>query len=203
MNKFEESLRKYLSEDDLHKLGAVRIGIAGCGGLGSNCAFNLVRSGFKKFVIADFDKVESSNLNRQFYFLDQVGEEKVEALKLNLSKINPDVEIDTLVERIEPGNSPDIFKDCDIIVEAFDKAECKSMLVEELLPSGKLIVSASGLAGYGRTDEITVNRLKDNLVVVGDLKTGINESPPLSPRVNVAAAKQADIILEYILTENS
>ena len=203
MNQFEESLRKYLSEENLRKLGAVRIGIAGCGGLGSNCACNLVRSGFKKFVIADFDRVESSNLNRQFYFLDQVGEDKVEALKLNLSKINPDVHIDALAQRIEPGHSTGIFKDCDIVVEAFDKAECKSMLVEELLPSGKLIGSASGLAGYGRTDEIKVNRLKENLVVVGDLKTGINESPPFSPGVNVAAAKQADIVLEYILTGNT
>ena len=44
------------------------IGIAGAGGIGSNVAVNLVRSGVDNFIIADFDKIEESNLNRQYYF---------------------------------------------------------------------------------------------------------------------------------------
>jgi len=50
-----------------------RIGIAGAGGLGSNCAAALARSGVGTLVIADFDIVEELNLNRQYYFSDQIG----------------------------------------------------------------------------------------------------------------------------------
>lgn len=51
----------------------MKIGIAGAGGIGSNVAANLVRSGVTSLKIVDFDRVESSNLNRQFYFSDQIG----------------------------------------------------------------------------------------------------------------------------------
>ncbi len=200
MNLFEEKISKYFSKEDFAKIQSVKIGIAGAGGLGSNCAFNLVRVGFKKFKIVDFDKIDYSNLNRQFYFLDQVGVNKVEALKDNLKRINPDLELDIAVKKIEAQNICELFKDCDIVVEAFDKAEYKSMFVSQFLKTNKLIVCASGLAGFGNCDEIKVHRIKDNLIVVGDLKSDIKDRPPLSPRVNVAAAKQADIILEYVLT---
>lgn len=184
------------------KIKSVIIGIAGCGGLGSNCANSLVRSGFKNLVLVDFDKVERSNLNRQFYFRDQIGKNKVDCLKENLLRINSDLQITTYLERIEKENILDIFKQCKIVVEAFDKAEYKSLLVETLLPHKELIVSASGLAGYGNSDDIKVHWIKDNLVIIGDRKSEVSLSlPPLSPRVNVAAAKQADMILEYVLSK--
>ena len=44
------------------------VGIAGCGGLGSNCAVALARVGVGTLVVADFDRVEVSNLNRQYFF---------------------------------------------------------------------------------------------------------------------------------------
>ena len=80
LNEFEKALAVYLGEAKLRKIQKVKIGIAGAGGLGSNCAFNLVRSGFKKLKIVDFDVVEHSNLDRQFYFSDQIGIPKIEAL---------------------------------------------------------------------------------------------------------------------------
>ena len=199
MNEFDKTIKCSIGNINYPKLGSTTIGIAGAGGLGSNCAINLVRSGFKKLKIVDFDKVEISNLNRQFYFLDQVGKPKVEALKANLLKINPDLEIKTVNEKIEKNNVIKLFENCDIVVEGFDEAENKKMLVEKLLPTGKLIVAASGLCGYGRCDNIKVHRLKENLIIIGDLKTSTDCMAPISPRVNIAAAKQADVVLEYVL----
>lgn len=179
---------------------SVVIGIAGCGGLGSNCANSLVRSGFKNLVLVDFDKVEPSNLNRQFYFQDQIGKNKVDALEENLLRINSDLQITTYRQKLEKDNILEIFKNCSIVVEAFDKAEYKSLLVETLLPQKELIVSASGLAGYGASDEIKIKKLKPNLVLIGDSKSEASSTlPPIAPRVNIAAAKQADVILEYVL----
>ena len=132
MNNFEKEIINYLGQDYFNKLQKVNIGIAGCGGLGSNCAMNLVRSGVKRLTIVDFDKVELKNLNRQFYFQNQVGREKVQALGGNLKEINPDVDITSLVEKISENNVLEIFKNCSIVVEAFDRAQNKSMLLGSL-----------------------------------------------------------------------
>lgn len=200
MNQFEEALLKYIPVDDLVKIQQVKIGIAGAGGLGSNCALNLVRTGFKNFKIVDFDKVEPSNLNRQFYFLSQVGQKKVEILAENLRLINSEIDIETVTERIESSNAQTIFLDCDIVVEAFDKPNYKKLLIEAYLKTDKFLVSASGLAGWGNSDRIKVHRLKRNFAVVGDLVSGIENSlPPLAPCVSIAAAKQADEIVSFVL----
>ncbi len=55
------------------KLKAATVGIAGLGGLGSSIAVALARVGVGKLIVADFDVVEPSNLNRQQYFVDQIG----------------------------------------------------------------------------------------------------------------------------------
>ncbi|MBP2653828.1 MAG: thiF [Firmicutes bacterium] len=200
MTGFEEALLRYISAVDLEKISKVKIGIGGAGGLGSNCAQFLARSGFRKFKIVDFDVVDYSNLNRQFYFSDQVGCMKIEALKENLRLINPLLEVELLPERVDAANIADLFIDCDVVVEAFDSPELKRLVVEQYLNSGKLVVAASGLAGWGNSDRITVRRVKENFYLVGDLVTGIGpDSPPLAPCVTIAAAKQADVILSHVL----
>ena len=200
MNVFEKGLERYLSPQALKKIRSLHIGIGGAGGLGSNCALNLVRCGFSHFTIADFDRIEVSNLNRQFFFLNQVGKPKVEMLTQNLRAINPDVKITAVNDKIDSGNIKHFFDPCDIIVEAFDEASDKKMMVEAYAGSEKLLVCASGIAGWGQSDAITVHKIHDRFYIVGDMISEAGEKlPPLSPRVNLAAAKQADIILEYVL----
>lgn len=198
MDAFRQDLIKKLGEERLAKIENARIGIAGAGGLGSNCAACLVRVGFRKFTIADFDVVDATNLDRQFYFEDQVGMKKVDALRTNLLRINPRLELQTLSLKLDPSNIVEIFRGCDVVVECLDRAEAKTMLVAGLLPHAKLIVSASGLGGFGSSDDIMVRRLKPNLILIGDLASDIDKAPALAPRVSVAAAKQADAVLEFI-----
>jgi sulfur carrier protein ThiS adenylyltransferase len=84
--------KEYFARRDPAVLSVLRrssVGIAGAGGLGSNVAVALARAGIGRLVIADCDRIEPSNLNRQQYFVDQVGERKVEALRENLLAINP------------------------------------------------------------------------------------------------------------------
>jgi len=202
MNSFELGLNKYLSTEILTKIANVTVGIAGTGGIGSNCAVNLVRSGFKKLVIVDFDSVESSNLNRQFFFLNQVGMSKVSALTTNLLRINPDLKLATYHDRITERNVTQIFKDCQVVVEALDQPHDKQMLIEACLDSKKLVVAASGLAGWGDADEIITRKLGENFYLVGDLGEAASaEYPPLSPRVNLVAAKQANLVLKWVIEE--
>jgi len=204
MNAFEKEIQARFGNSEFEKIQAVAIGIAGAGGLGSNCAINLVRCGFKRFTIVDFDIVEFSNLNRQFFFTSQVGKQKIDMLKENLLSVNPDLELNLITEKIDYHNIRTFFDPCDIVVEAFDNAKDKKMIIETYAGSDKLMVSASGIAGWGNSDDIKIHRAGKNFFLIGDLVSETSsELPPVSPRVNIAAAKQADVILSHVLGMNT
>ena len=190
-------------EEIKSKLKNYTVGIAGAGGLGSNCAVALARVGIGKLIISDFDVVNETNLNRQYFFRDQLGKKKVEALKENIYKINPEVKIITHNIKLNEHNLVEIYKDCDIIVEAFDLAEMKKILIETLLSElpDKPIVLGLGMAGYGDNNSIQF-RQSENLYICGDEKSEVSENnPPLAPRVAMVANMQANTVLEILLSK--
>ena len=178
------------------------VGIAGVGGLGSAVAVALARTGVGRLVIADHDVVEPSNLNRQQYFVDQIGMAKVDALSANLARINPYVDIVAHAARIEPANVARFFSGVDVMVEAFDTPGAKAMLAETFrtLCRGVPLVTASGLAGFGPAGAIGVRRAASDLYVVGDERTAAARGSGLmAPRVGVAAHHQASVVLRLLL----
>jgi sulfur carrier protein ThiS adenylyltransferase len=183
-------------------LGNFRVGIAGAGGLGSNCAVALARSGVGTLVIADFDIVENTNLNRQHYFSDQVGMAKTEAIKENIRRINPATNISAHYIRLTAANIPVIFTGCDVIVEAFDQATEKEMLIEtvqERMPGIPLIIG-SGMAGWGKTELLKCRKADDFLYVCGDESSEVSdELPCIAPRVGIVSNMQANLVLEILL----
>ena len=196
------SVNTYLNERERRILESAVVGIAGAGGLGSNCGMHLVRAGVKKLVIADFDVVGESNRNRQFFFRDQLGRKKVDALAENLRRIEPDLSLDLRAVRLAPDNIDWTFSGCSVIVEAFDSADAKSMLLHALLPLGKPIVSASGIAGWGRSLAIGQRRIGKNLILIGDTSSDVsNGLAPFSPRVGIAAAMEANAVVSLLLGE--
>ena len=189
----------YLAPEERAALESVRVGIAGAGGLGSNCAMHLVRSGVKHITIADFDVVNESNLNRQFFFRDQIGQKKVEAIKANLLRIEPDADIRAVDIRLDASSAREIFADCGIVVEAFDAVDAKVMLVSAFASSGKKLVTASGLAGWGRSNAMRVRKM-GSIVAIGDGETSVGDgAAPVSPRVGIAAAMQANAVVSLLL----
>lgn len=186
------------------KLRKKTVGIAGAGGLGSNCAVALARVGVGRIIIADFDKVSRDNLNRQFFFNDQIGQKKVYALADTMYFINMGVKIAPINEKLNPKNIVTIFRDCDVIVEAFDLAEMKQMLIEtvqETWPEKPLVIGL-GMAGWGDTNSLGVTQT-GNLYICGDGKTEISdEVPPIAPRVGIVANMQANVVLEILLKDN-
>jgi sulfur carrier protein ThiS adenylyltransferase len=189
------------SEIESH-LRQFRAGIAGAGGLGSNCAVALARCGIGTLVIADFDIVELPNLNRQFYFTDQTGRLKTDALKENIMRINPAVKVITHAVKLDENNIPEVFTGCDIIVEAFDRNDMKQMLIEtvESVMPGIPVIIGSGLAGYGDNDSIRSRKIDDTLYVCGDESTTAgDELPPLAPRVGIVANMQANTVIDILM----
>ncbi len=178
------------------------VGIAGCGGLGSNAAISLARIGVCSFVIVDFDHVDESNLNRQYYFREQIGDRKVDALSLNMTRINKAIRIESHAVRIESEDVKTLFGKCDIIIEAFDRADAKTMLIEtvmEHLPQIPLIVG-NGMAGIGGFQDLRIVHWSENVYVCGDGSSEISdELPPLAPRVAIVANMQANLALELLI----
>jgi sulfur carrier protein ThiS adenylyltransferase len=200
MNLFREGLRGYFGEDRLAKLESARVAIIGAGGLGSNCAVHLVRSGVRKLKLCDFDRIEWSNLNRQHYFQDQVGELKVQALAANLRRINPDLELSLCQDKLDATSLNAFIEGADLVVEAVDQAETKALIVEAALKRHLPVVSASGLGGYGNSDRIVTRQCGRLLTLVGDGTSEVGGSvAPWAPIVGIAAAKQADAVIAWIL----
>jgi sulfur carrier protein ThiS adenylyltransferase len=180
------------------------VGIAGLGGLGSAIAVALARVGVGRLILVDFDVVEPSNLNRQQYFVHQIGMLKVEALQKNIAAINPYVRVQTYQEKLDRNNGERIFQEAEVVVEAFDRAEEKAMLiniVSEKMPD-KYIVAASGVAGYGDSNEIKTVRFSSKIFIVGDQKTAAQPGVGLmAPRVGIVAHHQANTVLRILLGE--
>ncbi|MCE5346439.1 MAG: sulfur carrier protein ThiS adenylyltransferase ThiF [Bacteroidales bacterium] len=190
-----------LSEIRSH-LGKFRVGIAGAGGLGSNCAIALARSGVGTLVLSDFDIIEESNLTRQYYFTDQVGMLKTIALKENISRVNPDVFVIVHQKELNRTNIAEIFSGCDVIVEAFDSSDMKEMLIETINSKmhGIPLIIGSGVAGWGRNESVRCRKIDDTLYVCGDESSEVSDnSPTMAPRVGIVANMQANIVIEILM----
>lgn len=178
------------------------VGIAGVGGLGSSVAIALARIGIGQLILADFDLVEPSNLNRQQYFLDQIGRPKVYALRETLQRINPHVKVTACHLHITAGNLNEVFGQAQILVEAFDRADQKAMLVETFATHfpDRPLIAASGLAGSEPSNTIITRRPGRNLYLCGDGVTAAADGVGLmAPRVGVAAHHQANAVLRLLL----
>lgn len=185
------------------KMQAARVCIAGAGGLGSNIALMLARSGIGALGIIDFDTVELSNLNRQAFDLRHLGMPKVEALAARIAEINPNVCVETHCETVCPENIERLFFGYSIVCEAFDRADQKSMLISSLgarFPDIR-IISASGMGGYSSSNRIVTKRALHNVYLCGDFTSDMEEGM-MAPRVMLCAAHQANMVMRLILGED-
>jgi sulfur carrier protein ThiS adenylyltransferase len=203
----DEYIRQFLSRQPVEKTNIFKnacVGIAGAGGLGSVVAENLARAGVGKLVIADFDMIESSNLNRQRFSISQLGMVKVEALCQNIKGFNPFIETLAVNEKVMPSNCEVIFKGCEVVAECLDRADEKAMLVTSLrkyLPES-YVVAVSGIAGTEAGSRIELKKLSDKLYLIGDMESDSESGIGLfASRVGIAASMQAHLILRILLGE--
>ncbi|MBR3629441.1 MAG: sulfur carrier protein ThiS adenylyltransferase ThiF [Oscillospiraceae bacterium] len=183
------------------KFAAGAVAVCGLGGLGSNVAIHLARAGIGRLHLIDFDCVDISNLNRQQYFPEQLGQYKTAALTETLHRIAPYCELTSETVKLTEENIPELLAEFPVICEAFDRADQKAMLVNcvlEHLPQAYL-VSASGMAGMDTANTIRTQRITSHFYLCGDGKSDAADGLGLiSARVAVCAAHQAQIILRIL-----
>ncbi len=196
---YRSALAERIGREAADALGGSTVGIAGLGGLGSNIALLLARSGVGRLVIADFDTVELSNIHRQGYPLSSVGMKKTDAVAKEIERINPWCTVEKNDIRLDRDNVS-IFGGCDVVCEALDDARQKIMLIESLSSMGKRIVSGNGMAGMGDANSIVTRKAGSSLYICGDGSSDVKDTGSLSAsRVAVCAAHQANATIRLLL----
>ena len=219
MTEMQKEMQKLISKDELDKafdarfpkemqvkLHNAKVAIAGLGGLGSNIAVMLARSGVGQLLLVDYDVVDVTNLNRQMYYIQHIGKPKAQALLEILYQINPYSNYQSAYEsvclKVTPENVRELFYDYPIVCEAFDCPDQKAMLVREVLTQcpNTTVVSGNGMAGYGDINEIQTSRKMRHLYVCGDQHTDVGEGIGLmAPRVAACAAHEANKVIQLIM----
>lgn len=185
------------------KLKAGKVAILGLGGIGSNIATSLSRIGVGKLILVDYDIVEPSNLNRQQYFIQDIGKYKTQAMKEYIDKINPfiDVEIHNTYVTKENMNFLD---EVDIIIEAFDNPNCKAEISNFVLlhMKDKYLIASSGMAGYYDSNIITTKKIRENFYICGDFVNEAKEGEGLmAPRVAICANHMANLASKILIED--
>ena len=197
----QQALHKGLTAEQSQRLQAAKVAIVGLGGLGSNVALWLARLGVGQLLLYDFDKVELSNLNRQYYFLEDVGQYKATALLGHLKAVNPYDNYHSRVVQLTEDNLAELLSEAHIVCEALDKPEAKALLVNGVLESfpDKYLVSASGLAGFASSASMQVRQVTPHFYLCGDGISDMLQLPLCGARVGLCAAQEALTIARIIL----
>lgn len=201
-NEIKTVLRVRHGDDVYKKLKNARVAVAGLGGLGSNIALMLARAGVGTLHLIDFDEVELSNLNRQQYFICHIGMYKTDAIRDEICRINPYINVITDCVKVNEDNIDCLFENDGIICEAFDNPDAKSMLVNRILESRKdaYVIAASGMAGTEKSNTIITRKISNRFYLCGDETSGaVMGNGLISPRVTICAAHQANAVLRVIL----
>ena len=155
-NIFERSIG-LLGEDNFKLIQEKVIAIFGLGGVGGTALEALARTGFKRFVLVDFDKVDASNLNRQIlYTAKDVGRNKVDAAKERIISINKEAEVQTLFAKAQDFK---INQQVDFIVDAIDDVDGKLFLLKLAQDNNIPHIMSLGMANRFDNEKVHVTKL--------------------------------------------
>lgn len=141
-------LLKQIGLKGQQQLLSSKVLVIGAGGLGSPVLFYLAAAGIGTICIADFDKVDLSNLQRQFlHSTDTIGLNKTSSAKSALEKLNPEICIITFEEKVSAKNIIKLIEPYDIVVDCTDSARTKFLVNDACVLSKKPFVHG-GILGF-------------------------------------------------------
>ena len=172
-----------LGEDNFNHIQDKVIAIFGLGGVGGTALEALARTGFNRFIIVDFDKVEASNLNRQIpYTSKDVGRNKVEVAKERILAINPDADIKAFMGKAQEF---DFNQRIDFVVDAIDDVDGKLFLLKKTQEKNIPLIMSLGMANRFNPEQVRVSKLNQT------------RNDPLAKKIRYMA-KQANLDLSKI-----
>ena len=155
-NIFERSIG-LLGEENFNLIQDKVIAVFGLGGVGGTALEALARTGFKHFIIVDFDKVDASNLNRQIlYTAKDIGRNKVDAAKDRILSINPDAEVQAVFAKAQDFDSN---QPIDFLVDAIDDVDGKLSLLKMAQENNISQIMSLGMANRFDNEKVHVTKL--------------------------------------------
>lgn len=132
------------------KLKQSTVLVVGCGGLGSPVLTYLTLAGIGKLIIIDYDEVSESNLNRQFLHGESdIGRLKIDSAKEQLHRLNSQVQIIGVKEKLHEKNISKIIEDADVVVNCVDNIQTRILVGRECLKQNIPLVEAGVQGFYG------------------------------------------------------
>ncbi|MBN1908060.1 MAG: HesA/MoeB/ThiF family protein [Deltaproteobacteria bacterium] len=132
------------------RLKKSRVFIAGAGGLGSPVSLYLAAAGVGTLVIADYDRVDITNLNRQIlHWSKDVGAKKVESAREKIESLNANTKVEIIDETINDDNILGLTNGCDVIIDAMDNIAARFVLNRAAIKRGIPFIhgAVSGMEG--------------------------------------------------------
>lgn len=134
-----------LNIEGVNTLSSKKVTIVGVGGVGGYAAMMLARAGLGEITIVDFDRVSTSNINRQVVAnVNTVGLLKVDVLGKMMKEINPDLKLKVVAEKLTEENVAEIISYCDMCIDAIDSVKDKIALIVHCKKNNIPIISAMG-----------------------------------------------------------
>ena len=157
MNDIFERSIGLLGEENFNLIQDKVIAVFGLGGVGGTALEALARTGFKHFIIVDFDKVDASNLNRQIlYTVKDIGKNKVDAAKERILSINPEAEIQAIFAKAQDFDSN---QPIDFMVDAIDDVDGKLFLLKTAQEKNIPQIMSLGMANRFDNEKVHVTKL--------------------------------------------
>lgn len=151
-----------LGIDGQQKLLAAHVLVVGAGGLGSPVSLYLAASGVGRITLCDHDKVDLTNLQRQIvHHTDSIGTQKVDSAQRTLARINPEVEVVALAERMQGSRLDEIVQQTDIVVDATDNFATRHAINRACVRFRIPLVSGAGVRFDGQV-AVFDNRRNDS-----------------------------------------
>lgn len=199
-----------LGQAGQHKLLHTKVGIVGAGGLGSNVALTLRSSGVGQLVIVDGDKIEYSNLPRQLYGYQDVGQLKVAKLKEMLETKYNFGQVQVHAVFLNEDNIHNYFDGCDVLLDCTDRLATRLMVGRFAHQAKVPLISAAVTGSDGQLlsldhrrdpcpkfEDVISDKLKAKLASAPGQESGAN--PVLGSHVAVMAALQASETLNFLM----
>ena len=181
-NIFERSIG-LLGKENFKLIQDKVIAVFGLGGVGGTALEALARTGFRHFIIVDFDKVDASNLNRQIlYTVKDVGKDKTEAAKERLLAINPEADVKVFNNKAQ---NFDFNQKIDFVVDAIDDVDGKLFLVKKAQERSIPSIMSLGMANRFNPEQVKVSKLNQT------------RNDPLAKKIRYMA-KKAELDLSMI-----
>lgn len=187
----------YRGQDALERLAMARLVVCGAGAVGSNLVDNLVRQGYRRLTVIDFDRIEAHNVGTQTYAQSDVGAFKAEVLQAEVFRA-VGVEIEAVRQRLAERNVGKLLRDADLVVDGFDNHTSRALVTEHCRASGIPCLHVGLSADYAEVLWNETYRVPRDVEQAG---ADVCDYPLARNLIQFAVALAAEAITRFVLED--